>query len=186
MISLVVATLNRVTELERLLISLDGQSYRNFEVVVVDQNPDDRLAPVLRRHEKLTIQHLRSEPGLSRSRNVGLRTASGEIITFPDDDCWYPEGLLASVAEWFESHREFGALFATMRSGEGKPVGPRWPAGACLCTKGNLWDSAVSTTGFLRRSATNAVGLFNENIGVGATSQFQSGEETDYLSLIHI
>jgi hypothetical protein len=34
---------------------------------------------------------------------------------------------------------------------------------------------------FMRRSVTTAVGDFNENIGVGATSAYQSGEETDYV-----
>src|SRR5271166_4064415 len=103
MISLVVVTLNRVSELERLFASLDKQSYKDFEVILVDQNPD------------LDIRHLRSGRGLSRGRNVGLPFAKGDIICFPDDDCWYPEDLLETVKEWFDSHPEFGALLALMR-----------------------------------------------------------------------
>src|SRR5271166_5434820 len=120
MISLIVATMDRVTELERLLTSLDCQSYKEFEVIVVDQNPDDRLLLVLRSHEALTIRHLRCSPGASRARNVGLRIAGGDIIAFPDDDCWYPEGLLASVVAWFQSHQEFSGLLATLRGPDGK------------------------------------------------------------------
>ena len=66
MVSMIVATLNRVDELERLLDSLDSQTYKDFEVIVVDQNPDDRLRPVLERHPGLSIQYLRSARGVSR------------------------------------------------------------------------------------------------------------------------
>jgi glycosyltransferase involved in cell wall biosynthesis len=111
MISLIVATLNRVTELERLLNSLEAQSYRDFEVLVVDQNPDERLLPVLDAHDGLTIRHLRSQRGLSRARNVGLRVAGGDIISIPDDDCWYPPDLLRNLTEWFEAHPEYDVLF---------------------------------------------------------------------------
>src|SRR3974377_1957806 len=46
-ISLIVATVSRVNQLDILLNSLNRQTYLDFEVLVVDQNPDDRLLPVL-------------------------------------------------------------------------------------------------------------------------------------------
>src|SRR5271166_2242893 len=105
MLSLIIATLGRVTELDRLLASLDRQTYKDFEVIVVDQNLDDRLLPLLREHKRLSIHRLRSSAGLSRARNAGMRAAKGDIFCFPDDDCWYPDQLLAIVSEWFEMHR---------------------------------------------------------------------------------
>src|ERR1039457_7675625 len=104
MISLIVATVNRVNELERLLDSLDSQTYKDFEIIVVDQNPDDRLVSIFQRHQSLSIHHLRSARGLSRARNVGLPDAKGEIIGFPDDDCWYPQQLLAHIKQAFNVH----------------------------------------------------------------------------------
>jgi glycosyltransferase involved in cell wall biosynthesis len=181
MVSLVVATLNRVTELERLLTSLDGQSYQDFEVIIVDQNADDRLVGVLRQHPGLGIRHLRSRPGASRARNVGLRAAKGDIIGFPDDDCWYPESLLATVTQWFASHPDFGGLFAMLRTADNQPVGPKWPERPCFCTRKTLWDRGITPIGFLRREVTEAIGFFNEKIGLGAPSRYQSGEDTDYF-----
>jgi len=182
MISLIVATLNRVAELERLLTSLEGQSCRDFEVIIVDQNPDDRLAPILRKHDRLALHHFRCESGASRARNVGLRTAKGDLIAFPDDDCWYPEELLATVADWFEAHSGFGVLFTTIRTADNKPTGPKWPPdGPCLCTKENTWDCGLTLNAFLRREVTDAIGFFNENIGLGVASRYQSGEDIDYL-----
>jgi glycosyltransferase involved in cell wall biosynthesis len=181
MVSLIVATLNRVAELERLLTSLDGQSYKDFEVIIVDQNADDRLLPVLRKHAGLTIRHRRCEPGASRARNAGLRAANGDIIGFPDDDCWYPEQLLATVTDWFNSHPDLGGLFAVLRSADNQPVGPKWPDRPCLCTRKTLWDRGITPIGFLRCEVTEAIGFFNERIGLGAPSRYQSGEDIDYF-----
>jgi glycosyltransferase involved in cell wall biosynthesis len=181
MVSLIAATMNRVAELERLLASLDRQSYKDFELIVVDQNSDDRLAPVLRAHPSLTIRHLHCAPGASRARNVGLRAAQGDIIGFPDDDCWYPENLLATVTNWFNANPDFGGLFAILRSADNQPVGPKWPESSCLCTRETLWDRGITPIGFLRRQVTDAIGFFDERIGLGAPSQYQSGEDIDYF-----
>jgi glycosyltransferase involved in cell wall biosynthesis len=180
MISLVVATLGRVDELDRLLRSLEKQD-AEFEVIVVDQNPDDRLAPVFEAHPRLAMRRLCSPRGLSRARNAGLRSARGDLIAIPDDDCWYPAGLLALVSEWFARNPRFGLLSTAVRTAENQASGPRSPANSCLVTKSNVWRCAVSTALFFRRSVANAVGDFDEEIGVGASSRYQSGEETDYV-----
>jgi len=180
-VSLIVATVHRVDELDRFLCSLEGQSAGDFEVIVVDQNSDDRLLPLFRDHNRLPIRHLRSARGLSRARNVGLRAASGSFIAIPDDDCWYPADLLASVAGWFDANPRFGLLGTSLRTAEGRPAGPRSPAASCPGTKRNVWSCAVSTALFLRRAVADAVGGFNEDMGVGAATVYQSGEETDYV-----
>ena len=181
MVSLIVATLNRVAEVDRLLTSLDGQIYKQFEVIVVDQNPDERLVPLFEKHPELVIKHLRSQPGISRARNAGLCAADGDIIAIPDDDCWYPKQLLGQVAVWFRSHPEFGILNVVKRSAENELVGPNWPAAALNCTRADVWRCAISSALFMRRSVCEAVGDFNEALGVGAASRYQSGEETDYV-----
>ncbi len=181
MISLVVATVNRVSELERLLDSLCRQTYKDLELIVVDQNSDNRLIPVLDRHPELTIRHLRSGRGLSRARNVGLPHAKGEIIGFPDDDCWYPEQVLAQVKEGFDTHPESGALFTMLRDGENLPIGPKWPGHACFWSKEDIWVCGISPAGFVRRGVADAIGPFNEKIGIGAATAYQSGEDVDYF-----
>jgi glycosyltransferase involved in cell wall biosynthesis len=57
-VSLIVATVGRMSELHRLLTSLDAQVYKNFELIVVDQNLDDRLENVIASfYDRLTIIH---------------------------------------------------------------------------------------------------------------------------------
>ena len=181
MVSLIVATVDRVSELERLLTSLDAQTYKEFEVIVIDQNTDERLVPVLQSHPALAVRHLRSVRGAGRARNHGLRVATGDIVAFPDDDCWYPQSVLELVVKWLDQHRGFDAVFTTMRDADNQPVGLRWPPRPCTVTKANLWNTAIYVTAFLRRPVIAAVGYFREDIGIGADSAYQSGEESDYF-----
>ena len=89
---LVVATVDRVAELERLLASLDAQTHHGFRVLLVDQNPDDRLAPIVGRPRSFELVRLRSERGLSRARNAALDRIQADLVAFPDDDCSYEPG----------------------------------------------------------------------------------------------
>ena len=101
LISLVVATYGRGKELQPLMTSLAMQTDRRFEVIVVDQNADDRIDSVLEvaRGSGLTVHHLHLDtPGLSSARNLGTALARGCIVAYPDDDCWYEPLTLARAS----------------------------------------------------------------------------------------
>lgn len=181
MISLIVPTVGRLAELDRLLSSLDRQSSPDFEVIVVDQNGDDRLVPVLAQHPGLTIRHLRSQPGVSRARNVGLQQVNSDLVAFPDDDCWYPPTLLQSVDAWFRSHPQNGGLFVTLRDEQDRPLGPRWPQTAGQWGKMELWHFGMTAVGFLRRSAIRRAGHFDQRLGPGSGTPYGSGEDVDFF-----
>ncbi len=176
--SLVLATVGRTEELTKFLVHLAAQSYTEFELVVVDQNPDDRLVAVLAGYSAtFPIQHLRSEAGLSRARNAGLKHASGDVIAFPDDDCWYPAGLLERVGRILAAHPELDGI-------TGRPVDPsfsRYHKTSGAIDKQNLFLRCCSITMFLRASVVNVVGEFDETLGAGSTSETVAGEESDYL-----
>jgi len=181
MMSLVVATWDRVGELERLLASLDRQTYRDIEVIVVDQNSDERLDSVLRSHPALKIRRLRSERGVSKARNLGLHMAEGDIVAFPDDDCWYPPELLQAVKDWFEQHPQYAVLLTAMRDDRGRSMAPKFGFRGGKCTKRTILQCAMMTNAFLRTEAAQAVRSFREDIGPGTSSPYQSGEDLEYL-----
>ncbi|GAB4502305.1 MAG: glycosyltransferase family 2 protein [Anaerolineales bacterium] len=180
--SLVLATLNRTSELERFLASLDAQGYRDFELIIVDQNSDDRLLPILARYTALwPIIHLRSEKGLSRARNVGLSHVTGDVICFPDDDCWYPPDLLERVAVFFREHPECNGYCGKSTDEQGHDVAGRYDKQPGNISKYNVWRKAISFSIFVRRDLIHSVGFFDEALGVGAGTPYGSGEEMDYL-----
>jgi glycosyltransferase involved in cell wall biosynthesis len=179
---LVVATVGRSEELERLLESLVAQSYPQLRVVIVDQNSDDRLAPVVSSFEpRLSIVRLESPPGLSRARNRALPLLTGEIVAFPDDDCWYPPRLLHDLAGVLATHPDWGGLSVQVRDARGRRSSMLWDTNRGPIDRYNVWRRAISVGFFLRRSTVAAVGAFAEDLGLGAGTRWGSGEESDYV-----
>jgi GT2 family glycosyltransferase len=174
---LVVATVGRVELLARFLDSLRGQTQQAFRVLVVDQNPDDRLRDVL---TGLDVVHLRSQPGLSRARNTALEHLTADIVAFPDDDCVYPPDLLDRVAARFARDPDLGGLTGRAADATGRSSAS-WRTDAATLTEQNLWNRAISFTIFLRRSVVEAVGPYDERLGLGSPEPWASGEEIDYL-----
>jgi GT2 family glycosyltransferase len=174
-LDLVVATVDRTEELARFLASLERQSLRSFRVLLVDQNEDDRVEPVLRTHAALDVVRLRSERGLSRARNAALGTITADLVAFPDDDCVYPDDLLERVGRRFLADPRLGGL--TGRGG----VSPSWPDAAAVLTPDNVWNRAISYAIFLRADVVRRVGKFDEQLGLGSKTPWSSGEEIDYV-----
>lgn len=173
--SLIVPTFGRVEELSRLLTSLSKQSPAQFEVIIVDQNDDDRILPNLRLlTPECHVQHIRvSKKSLSNARNVGLAHATGEFVAFPDDDCWYPNGLLPSVERWFESHPGYDILAVGAQDELGLWSGNRWPQQQCDIRPLNSLRTTFSNSLFLRRDSLSNGIRFDETM--------LSSEETDYV-----
>ncbi len=180
-VSLVVATLGRTTELAALCESLLAQQDSGLEIIVVDQNRDDRLVPVLQPFaERLTIRHVRSAVcNNSHARNVGIRLSAGDIIAFPDDDCLYPPGVLSRVRAAFAADPGLSALTGAAQSPQGGLGSGRWGSEPGEVTPRSVWHSVIAFNLFVRRRALLAVNGFDERFGVGA--RFGSCEENDLV-----
>jgi glycosyltransferase involved in cell wall biosynthesis len=182
MFSLIVCTVDRTTPLERLLRSLALQTDRDFEVVLVDQNQDDRLHGLIESFGKvMSIVHVKAARGLSLARNKGLSVARGDVIAFPDDDCHYPRSLIEQVRKRFAASPEIDVLTGRTTDTEGNESLSTFLEQDSEIDRWNVWQCGNSNTVFVRRSLIEAGLRFNEELGVGAASPFQSGEETAFL-----
>ena len=88
--SIIIPTLGRTAELDHLLDSILKYRIDNIlEVIIVDQNNDNRLEDIVKKfQDKLPIIHcLVNFKGASQARNYGSRLAKGDYLAFPDDDC---------------------------------------------------------------------------------------------------
>src|SRR5690348_15687235 len=121
------ATVGRMEEVGRMIHSLASQTDPSFELIIVDQNPDDRLAPYVRTglSQGLAIHHVRLEPpSLSAARNLGISLARYDIVAFPDDDCWYEQSVIENVRNRFISDSQLGGVVARWEeqaAGLGRP-----------------------------------------------------------------
>ncbi|HEY0844092.1 MAG TPA: glycosyltransferase [Noviherbaspirillum sp.] len=176
--SLILATVGRTDELRRLFDSFAAQTFSRFEVVVVDQNEDDRLIPHLERARSLgvRIRHLKHYPAnLAAARNAGIAAARGRWIGFPDDDCWYDHRVLERVANRFTSADKPGGVIVRWVEQDEQPA-----AAAILSWERSraFRDIAVSSiTLFCARALFKKIGGFDSRLGVG--QWFGAGEETD-------
>ncbi len=98
LVSVVIPTHNRSTLIWRAVESVLGQTYRDLEVLVVDDGSTDATAQELadRVREDVRVRLVRhaQRKGAQAARNTGIRASNGEWIAFLDsDDVWLPNSL---------------------------------------------------------------------------------------------
>lgn len=100
--SVVVNTIDRARPLDTLLCALEQQSHPRFEVIaVVGPTKDDTLSVLERWRGRVEVLRC-PEANLSRSRNLGLLAARGEVVAFVDDDAVPSRRWLEQLARLFE------------------------------------------------------------------------------------
>lgn len=177
-VSLIMATLNRKIEVEKMLSSLSKQTYKNFEVIIVDQNEENFLENIIKSFDSLNIKHIRiDKKGLSLARNIGLNYIEGKIVGFPDDDCQYKEDTLEEVVRFFYKNKEVGAVTGKLIRDINEKKGNK----VVFVNKYSIWKKGISFTMFFRKNVVDEIGEFDEVLGVGSGTPFGSGEETDYM-----
>ena len=178
-VSLIMATAGRCDEIHRLLNSLDHQTSSDFELIVVDQNVEGFLDPIIQRLSCSTVafKHIKTNKrGLSIARNLGFLHAEHGIIGYPDDDCWYEEDVIARMLASFKADSSLDGLIA------------RWFEWDKDLTEHTLkrdhWRqfrtgiSGFSSCLFARRELVKKAGGFDESLGV--PMWIGAGEEIDF------
>lgn len=96
LVSVIIPTYKRAALVPRAIESVRRQTYRNIEILVVDDGSPDNTTSVVQAIPDSRIRYLRHETnkGLPAARNTGIRAAIGEFIAFlDDDDEWREEKL---------------------------------------------------------------------------------------------
>jgi glycosyltransferase involved in cell wall biosynthesis len=97
-ISVVIPTYNRVSFLKDAIGSVLSQSYRDFELIVVDDGSTDETPELLLSYGKKIKVITKANKGPSAARNRGIKAAKGKWIAFLDsDDVWKPDKLEKQV-----------------------------------------------------------------------------------------
>ncbi len=111
-VSVVVATYRRDAELEKALNSLTFQSYSNIEIVLVDDNGNvewnKKVSAIVEKfksnYSNILLNYIVNNPnqGSAKTRNIGIEAATGEYITFLDDDDIYLKDKVKKQVEFME------------------------------------------------------------------------------------
>lgn len=185
LVSLIMPTLNRYDDIYLLMNSLENQTYKNFELIVIDQNQNDKVKEIVDKYvDKIDIKYIKSEKiGLSYNRNIGIDMAKGEVIGFPDDDCVYEIDTLEKVIKFFNENKDYKIYSCKTMDSNKIDAFKKMYDGECDINSLNVLDTITSITFFINFENKNYT-RFDEKLGVGG--KFGSGEEIDYiLDLLH-
>jgi len=96
LISIIIPTYNMAVLLDEAIKSVLSQSYKNWELIIIDNYSSDNTQKVIKKYNDERIQSfmIKNNGIIAISRNYGLIKSSGDWITFLDsDDIWYPSRL---------------------------------------------------------------------------------------------
>ena len=96
LVSVVIPTYNRASTIERSIYSVLNQTYRNIELIIVDDNSNDDTESIVKNIQDPRIIYIKnaSNQGVATSRNIGIERATGGFIAFNDsDDTWKADKL---------------------------------------------------------------------------------------------
>jgi len=190
-ISVLLCTRNRGEKIINAVDSILENSYKNFELILVDQSSDDKTKTAIETYSDSRIRYIRSQTvGLSRSRNIAIRESLSEIVVFTDDDCIVDPEWLASIMKEYESDSSVMGVY-----GRVLPYGKGEPSMVCHCIIDSMERKTVDSPIIpytvlghgnnmsFRKDVFRKTGLYIESLGAG--TWMRAGEDTDltYLAL---
>jgi glycosyltransferase involved in cell wall biosynthesis len=180
-VSVIIPAHNTAPFIAETLDSVFGQTFRDFEVIVInDGSPDTAALEVALQPYRSRVHYIRQENrGLPGARNAGIRLARGELLAFVDsDDIWMPDYLSAQV-EFLDRYPGVHASIADAllfgSCGEAvawrmlkQGTGPVLTFEQMLKREGGQLPSAVVA----RRGRVLQVGMFDEQLRIGEDVEF--------------
>lgn len=208
LVSVVIPFYNAERFLQETIESAVVQSYKYWEILLVDDGSIDRSTEIARGYTSLfpdRISYLEHAGHLNRgvncSRNLGAQSSRGEFLAFLDsDDIWMP-GKLESQVELMQQHQEAGFLFERTEywydwdpewDGKQKNHVPPLAPGGKLYTPPLLlarsyplgpYGAPCPSSFLVRRNAFDRVGGFDESFN---PSTFQQYEDIAFLAKVYL
>ena len=96
LISIIIPTFNQGTYLKRCLTSIENQTFKDFEIIIIDKYSTDNTKKVVDEFSHLPIIFLQVENNgnIANSRNYGIKNSTGNVIAFLDsEDIWTNDKL---------------------------------------------------------------------------------------------
>lgn len=179
-VSVIMPAYNVEPYLAASIESVRGQTFRDWEIVVVDDGSTDRTGSIAdgyaRRDSRIRVVH-QANRGLSAARNAGMRLARGDVFALLDsDDLWDPDFLAAQMAI-FAGSPEISIVTANARNlggpYDGKPARP-WPDRRPQPDLSEILrdEECVFIMALFRKSVYERIGGFDERM--------RSNEDYDY------
>lgn len=129
LVSVIIPTYNHAKYLGAAIDSALNQTYKNIEIIIIDDGSTDETSEVLKcyqGYENIKI-HYQNNSGVARTRNVGLQYASGKYIAFLDDDDIWPSGKTAWQVQYLVRFPEITAVGGSVTTFNDQVKNPTLP-----------------------------------------------------------
>lgn len=169
-VSIILPTYNRASLLAQAIDSVLNQTFKDFELIIVDNYSADDTESVVKSYNDKRIRYFKNQNNglVSINRNYGIQKSHGEYIAFlDDDDLWLPEKL-EKQAELMDSNKDLGLVYSGSQVIDSK--GDLAKSAYFRSLKpltGNIFNELLASnfipqlTVLVRREALNKVGLFD-------------------------
>lgn len=170
-VSVVIPTYNRANLISRAIQSVLNQTYKDFEIIVVDDASKDDTEIVVNNFNDDRIIYIQHEinKGGGASRNTGIKEAQGDYIgLLDDDDEWLPEKLEKQMIKFQHSSEKVGLIYSGFYFVLEK--NDKIMSEVCPTLRGNVYVDLLkdcilgSPTPLIKRSCFQKAGFFDEEL----------------------
>ncbi|MGF1555893.1 glycosyltransferase [Paucihalobacter sp.] len=174
LVSVIVPTYNRPEYLELTLRSISEQTYKNIEIIVVDDGTEGNQNDLIcKKYKNLLYKKIQNSGGPAKPRNIGIKLSKGKYLAFvDDDDLWIPTKIEEQV-DILEKNKDFDLVHSycaiidkdgiVQDKVVGRPGSPDTKHGDVKLKMMGNWTIMMPTP-LIRKELVNKVGLFNEEI----------------------
>lgn len=168
-------------KIRKLIFSLNKQKCKQFELIICDQSQSNKLKniiDVLKKNITFKIRFHKTELGISKSRNEGIKYSKGNYLLFLDDDVTLPANFFSKLNKLLYDKKINILCFRAINMPEKKNL-LNYPSTNKKLTKVEHIFYNISSISFVIKKYKKM--FFNEKIGLGSKSIFWSGEETNLI-----
>lgn len=171
-VSVVIPTYNRAKLLKRTVLSVLNQTYRDFEIIVVDDASTDDTEEVVRSFSDERIRYIRhnENKGDAAARNIGIKAAKGQFIAFQDsDDEWLPEKLQRQMEIFENVLPNVGVIYTGFLKIKGKRK-IYLPPSRIIKRNGDIHNELLkgnfigTSTAVIKKGCFKRTGMFDERL----------------------
>ena len=113
--SVITVVLNDIKNIEKTILSLKNQTYKNYEHIIIDGKSSDKTLDIIKKNKKkIAYYESRKDKGIYDAMNKGIKKCTGDIIGILNSDDYYYKDTLKIVNKYFNENKKIDFLFGSV------------------------------------------------------------------------
>jgi glycosyltransferase involved in cell wall biosynthesis len=181
--SIITPTCQRPLLLQRTILSVTQQTFKNYEHIIIDDANDNETVQLVNRlgDKRIILKHHKNPKGANGGYNTGINASRGQFILFLDDDDEYLPTFLEKMFNFFlKSDKKLGFAWTGIARIKDTDIGEKfllsriWPSQFSSKEQGLVEATSIGN-GFgvcVRKECINTTGLYDESMVAGGDTDF--------------